>query len=754
MGKNKAPGGKQDAKVKVSQIPEIDGASLNEKVIELHRANQLLEELAKFPQENPNPVMRVEKNGKILFANNACSMLESFKCQAGQILPNRYQKIVTEILRRGSPQTVELEGDQRIFALYVVPIIKSGYVNIYGHDITELKRAEESLRENENLFHAFFDSPGVMRGIVELAGNDVRHIVDNSMAATFLGLSQYKLRNKLSSELGEPREITEIWTKHYRESKRKHEPVTFEYLDVRAGKRIWLSASVTHLGTTPQEQQRFAYVIRDITDRKEAEKELRETRDYLENLIRYANAPIIVWNPEFEITRFNHAFEHLTGRTAAEVMGKKLGILFPDNSRKASMDLIRKTSTGERWEAVEIPIVNKDGMVRIVLWNSAVILSFDRKTTMATIAQGQDITERKTAEEALKESEERFRVLMETSPVGVGVVSSDGEIFYANPAYESILGYRHGELEGKKAPDLYADPKDRRSWLRIMADKGVVKYFESRLKRKDGRRIWVSISASPILFQGKPGIMGTIQDITEAKQSEESLKKYASELEAANKELESFSYSASHDLRAPLRTLDGFSEILIQEYGDKLDETGKDYLNRIRKASQNMSQLIDDMAKLSRITQVGMNYQEVDLSEMARSILKEFKEYQPERKADFIIAPHMKAKADDQLTLILMRNLLENAWKFTSRCPLTKIEFGISSQRGKEVYFIKDNGIGFDMKYADKLFKPFQRIHSEKDYTGTGIGLAIVQRVVQRHGGRIWAESEVSKGATFFFTLG
>jgi len=244
------------------------------------------------------------------------------------------------------------------------------------------------------------------------------------------------------------------------------------------------------------------------------------------------------------------------------------------------------------------------------------------------------------------------------------------------------------------------------------------------------------------------------EKLGEREKAKEALKRYAADLEIANKELESFSYSASHDLRAPLRTLDGFSEILIQEYGDKLDETGKDYLNRIRKASQNMSQLIDDMAKLSRITQVGMNYQEVDLSEMARSILKEFKEYQPERKADFIIAPHMKAKADDQLTLILMRNLLENAWKFTSRCPLTKIEFGISSQRGKEVYFIKDNGIGFDMKYADKLFKPFQRIHSEKDYTGTGIGLAIVQRVVQRHGGRIWAESEVSKGATFFFTLG
>ena len=243
------------------------------------------------------------------------------------------------------------------------------------------------------------------------------------------------------------------------------------------------------------------------------------------------------------------------------------------------------------------------------------------------------------------------------------------------------------------------------------------------------------------------------QDITERKKAEEELKRYTSELEAANKELESFAYSISHDLRTPLRTLDGFSEMVIMDYGDKLDETGKDHLNRIRKASQRMSQLTEDILKLSRITRAEMHRDEVNLSEVAKSIADELKAAQPDRQAEFIVAPGITVNGDKALLQILLRNLLENSWKYTGKCLNAKIEVGMVSQKEQRVYFIKDNGIGFDMKYYDKLFQPFQRLHTSKEYPGTGIGLATAQRVIRRHGGQIRAESEIGKGTIFYFTL-
>ncbi len=232
------------------------------------------------------------------------------------------------------------------------------------------------------------------------------------------------------------------------------------------------------------------------------------------------------------------------------------------------------------------------------------------------------------------------------------------------------------------------------------------------------------------------------------------LKQRSAELEAANQELESFSYSVSHDLKAPLRTLDGFSEAVLSEYGDKLDETGKDYLERVKKASQNMSQMIEDLLKLSHVTRADMDICNVNLTDLAGSIVDELKSMQPDRQVEFIIVPDMKASGDRQLLKILLRNLMENSWKYTSQSSDARIELGFISQEDNIAYFVKDNGIGFDMKYAEKLFQPFQRLHNNKDYPGTGIGLATAQRVIRKHGGRIWAESEIGQGATFYFTLG
>jgi light-regulated signal transduction histidine kinase (bacteriophytochrome) len=229
------------------------------------------------------------------------------------------------------------------------------------------------------------------------------------------------------------------------------------------------------------------------------------------------------------------------------------------------------------------------------------------------------------------------------------------------------------------------------------------------------------------------------------------------ELEAANKELEAFSYSVSHDLRAPLRTIDGFSQILLEDYASELDDEGDDYLGRVRAASQHMGHLIDDLLDLSRVSRRPLRRELVDLSSVAADIVEDFRKSEPEREVEFVTEDGITAWGDANLLRVALENLLGNAWKFTSKEPHPRIEFGISSHKegssSSPEYFVSDNGAGFDARYSDKLFGAFQRLHGAEEFEGTGIGLATVARIVHRHGGRVWARGEVGEGATFFFTL-
>ncbi|MBD2449891.1 GAF domain-containing protein [Nostoc sp. FACHB-152] len=226
------------------------------------------------------------------------------------------------------------------------------------------------------------------------------------------------------------------------------------------------------------------------------------------------------------------------------------------------------------------------------------------------------------------------------------------------------------------------------------------------------------------------------------------------ELQAVNKELEAFCYSVSHDLRAPLRSIDGFSQALLEDYFNLLDTTGQDYLRRIRGATHRMGQLIDDLLNLSRVTRSDINLELVDLSLLASNICHELQQSQPDREVEFVIQSQLLVEGDKHLLRVVLTNLLNNAWKFTSKHPQAKIEFGtIMSDTDIPIYFVKDDGAGFDMAYANKLFGPFQRLHGVNEFPGNGIGLATVQRIVHRHGGRVWAQAAVEQGATFYFTL-
>jgi two-component system NtrC family sensor kinase len=244
------------------------------------------------------------------------------------------------------------------------------------------------------------------------------------------------------------------------------------------------------------------------------------------------------------------------------------------------------------------------------------------------------------------------------------------------------------------------------------------------------------------------------QDIKQLADSlEHRVAERTAELTATNSELEAFSYSVSHDLRTPLRSIDGFSQALLEDYGEKLDSTGQEYLRRVRAATQRMGQLIDDLLGLSRTTRTKMEVQDVDLSGLVEAVAADLKQRQPERQTEFAIAPGAMVKGDGKLLRIALENLLGNSWKFTAKQPQARIEFGVTQSDGKPAFFIRDNGAGFDMAYADKLFGAFQRLHKTDEFEGSGIGLATVQRVIHRHGGRIWAEGAVGKGATFYFTI-
>ncbi|ACI17143.2 hypothetical protein COPRO5265_0030 [Coprothermobacter proteolyticus DSM 5265] len=394
----------------------------------------------------------------------------------------------------------------------------------------------------------------------------------------------------------------------------------------------------------------------------------------------------------------------------------------------------------------ETTFLTKSGKQVPVLVSASVVR--DREEEVAGIVlTALDISKRKQMEQELRASEEKYRTLVDHALVGIGI-HQDNRIVFANQRMATMFGYTLEELIGLPIADLL-HPEERSLVLARVngtdPQPPESNTYETRLLKKDGSFFYALVSNSLITYNDRVATLFTISDITDTKARKE--------LEEANRELEAFSYSVSHDLRAPLRSIDGFSQMLLEDYADKLDDQGRDYLKRIRAATQRMSQLINDLLTLSRISRADMHFEELNLTAMAEDIAAELKQSQPERDVEFIIEPNVKAYGDSHLLRIVLENLLRNAWKFTSKHKSAIIEFGVKEHDGKTVYFVRDNGAGFDMAYVDKLFVPFQRLHEQDEFEGTGIGLATVQRIVHRHGGTVWAEGEVEKGATFYFTL-
>jgi PAS domain S-box-containing protein len=389
----------------------------------------------------------------------------------------------------------------------------------------------------------------------------------------------------------------------------------------------------------------------------------------------------------------------------------------------------------------------------------------------------QDVTEQKRFEERLKnkaeelrESELRFRQLAES----IGEVfwltdPAKNQILYVSEAYERVWGRSRESLYGSPRDWIDAIHSEDRERVALAAEQQASGSYaeEYRIVRPDGSVRWIRDRAFPVFRNGGEvyRIAGIAEDITERKRVEDGVRRLnadlerrvaerTAELEAVNQELQAFAYSVSHDLLAPLNRMKGLGAMLLEEQAQKLDERGRDLVRRIGNAGEDMEQLIRDLLELSMVANGELRRVDIDVSALAGEVVGRLQRAHPDRRVELVLESGMAARADAGLLRIVLENLLGNAWKFSAKREHARIEIGCGTGDGKgPVFFVRDNGAGFDPAYAEKLFAPFQRLHGRGEFAGSGIGLATVQRIVHRHGGKVWAEAEVDKGATFYFTL-
>jgi PAS domain S-box-containing protein len=381
------------------------------------------------------------------------------------------------------------------------------------------------------------------------------------------------------------------------------------------------------------------------------------------------------------------------------------------------------------------------------------------------------LTHDRQAEEELRGLEGRQAAILEAALDAMITIDSQGRVIEWNPAAERTFGYPCANVLGRVLAELII-PAPRRDAHR----RGLERYLatghssvlgqriEMTALRADGAEFPVELAITRVPIEGPPLFTACVRDITERRRAEEEIRRAnveleqrvrdrTAQLEAVNAELEAFAYSVSHDLRAPLRSMAGFSQALLEEYTDSLDAQGNEYLRRVCAAAQRMGLLIDDLLNLARLSRCVLQPQSVHLSAVAGQIAADLQATAPERNVTFVIAEGLTADGDARLLRVVLENLLGNAWKYTAKHACARIEFGMTREDGRPAYFVRDDGAGFDMAYADKLFTAFQRLHSAAEFEGNGIGLATVQRIIHRHGGRVWAHGEVDRGATIYFSL-
>lgn len=538
------------------------------------------------------------------------------------------------------------------------------------------------------------------------------------------------------------------------------------------GAIVWINLTVSLARDTQNNPEYFIGVIEDITAHKRAKDALRKSEELYRTIVETAQEGIWLIDNQALTTYVNPKMAEMFGYSPDEMLGRSLYEFMDDAGRqKAERNMERRRLGIE--ETHEFRFKHKDGKD---VWTTMATnpIMDDQGRLISALAMVTDITERKQMETALREREALLQEAVRVGSIGIFDHDHFNDTLYWSPEQRQIHGWGPDEPVSLAVFLEIVHPDDI-EWVgkavqRAHDPEGDGLFdVEYRIIRRDGETRWTNVR-SHTFFEGEGSArrpvrtVGALMDTTERKRIEAEIRKLNEQLEqrvrertqqlvAVNSELESFAYSVSHDLRAPLRSIDGFSQALLEDYHDRLDAEGQDFLNRVRQATLRMGNLIDDLLRLSRVARREMQLQTVDLSEIVGQIVTELHDTQPQRAVKWIIMPSVLAQGDRGLLFTALENLLRNAWKFTSKNEYTRIEFGYEEREGEHVYFVRDNGVGFDMKYADKLFGAFQRLHHQDEFDGTGIGLATVQRIIRRHGGRLWAEGVVDQGATFFFTV-
>lgn len=635
-------------------------------------------------------------------------------------------------------------------------------------DITERKQMEQDVQESEERFRTLVEQASDAFFVHDMNG---RFLDVNQQACESLGYQREELLQMSVFDIEQDynlEEARQVWPQvcpgraatlygHHRRQDGTSFPVEVRWscFDLR-GQRLFLA------------------LVRDITERKRAEEALRESEARHRAVTETASDAIITIDATSTIIFANQAAQRIFGYAREEMLGQPLTMLIPAHlEQQHQTSFQRYVITQQRhisWERLQLPGLHKTGQ-EIPLEIS--FGEFTRGGQLFFTGIMRDITERERVEAALRQSEEHFRAIFEGA--GVGNVECDamtGRFLFVNRKFCEITGYSREELLTLSFREI-THPADRElnfAHYRQFVKGEVANYaVEKRYLRKDDSIVWVQVTSTCLLnTDGQPWrTIAVVQDITERKRAEEEVQQLNADLEkrviarteelaAANREMEAFSYSVSHDLRAPLRAIDGFSRILVEEYMPQLPAEAFDYLQLVRDNTQQMGKLIDDLLGFSRLNRHDLRKQLTSPTVIVHQALSQLQHEQAGRRIKITIDDMPDCLADPALLKQVFINLLSNALKFTSRCEEAVISVGClprAESGAPPIYFVKDNGVGFDMKYSHKLFNVFQRLHRAEDYEGTGVGLATVQRIIQRHGGRIWAEAALNQGATFFFTL-
>ncbi len=649
-----------------------------------------------------------------------------------------------------------------------------------------LNNEEVERRKAENAFHG---SESLKADILESALDCIITIDHQGRVLEFNPAAQktfgYSLEQVLGNELVEliiPESLREqhrLGLKRYLttgESKILGKRIEMPALRADGG---LLSMELTITWVPDSAPPMFTGFLRDITENKRAEEQNR----FQANLVASVADAVIATDMQLKIQSWNTAAETMYGWKAEEVFGRPaqeiLDTDFLENRREVVTKQIMEQG---HWQG-EVRQLRRDG-TRIPTLSSVSLYKDLAGRPAGVVAVNRDITDLKRAEESIRKLNEELeeRVVERTNQLAVAnrelengkreiqnifdsmttlnaQVAPDGRLLLVNRIAAQASGLSMDELMNTNFLDgqwWAFDPEVQNRVRNTFAQACTgtpINYDEKILAF--GQVLTINFSLTPLF--GNNGrveyILAEGRNITKLKEIEEALQAKTLQLEAANKELDAFSHSVSHDLRAPLRTIDGFSQALLEDYSEQLPAEGRSYLERVRKSAQHMAELIDGLLNLSRMTRTPMRNVPINLTRLAQDIATELQSTQPERKVSFQIASNLKTQGDPNLLQAVLQNLMNNAWKYTSKRAQAEIQFGSKQEGDETIYFIRDNGAGFDMTYAGKLFGAFQRLHATVEFPGTGIGLATVQRIIHRHGGRIWAEAEVDRGATFFFSL-